>query len=76
LDYSTLSPIDLVPGFIPLAGQLDDIIVALSAILGELKRLPVEKKHAYLSKLGLTIDTIESDLAEQNPYWPIVLHAQ
>lgn len=57
-----ISPIDLIPGFIPVLGQLDDIIVALSALLRELKRLPSDKRNEYLGRVNLQIGTIESDL--------------
>jgi len=57
-----LSPIDLIPGIIPVVGQLDDIAIALSALLGALKKIPPDRREEYLKKTGLTIDTIEQDL--------------
>lgn len=58
----TISPIDLVPGFIPVIGQLDDIIIVLSSLLGELKRTPAEKRDEYLSRAGLRMEVIERDI--------------
>lgn len=58
----TVSPIDLVPGIIPVIGQLDDIVIALSALLRELKRLPSSKRDDYLEKVHLRSETIEKDL--------------
>lgn len=57
-----LSPIDLVPGIIPVIGQLDDIAIALSALLRALKRIPPERREEYLQKTGLTMEIIERDL--------------
>lgn len=57
-----ISPIDLVPGFIPVAGQLDDVIVALSALIKVLKRMPAGKRDELLSGAGLRMETLESDL--------------
>jgi len=57
-----ISPIDLVPGFIPVVGQLDDIIVALSALIKVLKRMPADKRNRVLASAGLRIETLDSDL--------------
>jgi len=57
-----VSPIDLVPGIIPVVGQLDDIAIALSALVGALKKIPPERRNEYLSKTGLSMEVIERDL--------------
>jgi len=57
-----VSPIDLVPGVLPVVGQVDDIMVALSALLRVLKRLPPERRADLLSSAGLRLETLEYDL--------------
>lgn len=57
-----ISPIDLIPGLIPVVGQLDDVIVALSALLKVLKQMPSDRRSDLLSRAGLRIESIESDL--------------
>lgn len=57
-----ISPIDLIPGFIPVLGQLDDIIVALAVLIKILKELPSSERNAYLDKFTITLEMIETDL--------------
>ncbi|MGE5579428.1 MAG: YkvA family protein [Bacillota bacterium] len=57
-----VSPVDLVPGVIPVVGQVDDIMVALSTLLRVLKRLPSDRRTELLSSAGLRLETLESDL--------------
>lgn len=57
-----VSPIDLVPGIIPVVGQLDDIIFALAALVKVLKRMPPDKRDNVLSRVGLRMETLDSDL--------------
>lgn len=57
-----VSPIDLIPGFIPVLGQLDDIIVALAVLIKVLKEILPPERNAYLEKFELTLETIERDL--------------
>ena len=54
-----VSPIDLVPGVIPLVGQLDDLAIALAAIRLALAGLKPEVRAEKLAAAGLT----ERDLA-------------
>jgi uncharacterized membrane protein YkvA (DUF1232 family) len=54
-----VSPIDVVPGIIPLVGQLDDLLVVLLALRIALSGLPVERRLAHLEASGMT----EADLA-------------
>jgi hypothetical protein len=57
------SPVDLVPGIIPLLGQLDDIAVALLAIRFALAGLDAERRHAVLAGAGLAEEDLMRDLA-------------
>lgn len=58
-----VSPIDLVPGFIPLVGQLDDIAVALVAIHVALRGLDEESQREHLQAVGLDAEVLDRDLA-------------
>ena len=58
-----LSPIDLVPGLIPVAGQLDDAYVLLYGLRKCLTTMPAEIANAHLADAGLSIDTIDEDIA-------------
>ena len=57
-----VSPIDLVPGFIPVAGQLDDAVAVLLAIRLALDGLPASEREATLAAAGLEPDAIDQDL--------------
>ena len=57
------SPIDLVPGIIPLAGQLDDAAVTLIGLRFALRGLPAPEQAAHLSAVGLAGGDIDTDLA-------------
>ncbi len=61
LGYS-ISPIDAVPGIIPVIGQMDDLAVVLIALRWILRSLPEERAGAYLSQSGLDMQTVEADL--------------
>ena len=58
-----VSPLDLVPGIIPVAGQLDDLYVVLAALRQALRMTPEEVGAEYVERYGLDIDTIDGDLA-------------
>jgi uncharacterized membrane protein YkvA (DUF1232 family) len=57
-----VSPIDLVPGFIPVAGQLDDVAVAIVAIRLALNGMPPAARAERLRKAGLTQRDLDADL--------------
>lgn len=57
-----LSPIDLVPGIIPVAGQLDDLLVALAAIRVALDGLKPEVRAQKLAAVGLAQTDLDDDL--------------
>jgi uncharacterized membrane protein YkvA (DUF1232 family) len=56
------SPIDLVPGLIPVVGQLDDIAVALATLRFALAGLDAERRHLHLEAVGLGDDDLAHDL--------------
>ena len=58
-----VSPIDLIPGFIPLIGQMDDITVTLWALRAALRRLPPAVSAEHLAATGLTAGQLDEDLA-------------
>lgn len=57
-----VSPIDLIPGFIPLIGQMDDLAVTLWAVRAALRRLPPEIAAEHLTACGITEAQLDDDL--------------
>ncbi len=57
-----VSPVDLVPGIIPVAGQLDDVLVLLLALRQALRACPPEVAAERLAAAGLTDTSIDDDL--------------
>ena len=57
-----ISPLDPVPGFIPVLGQLDDLAVLLLAVRMALKSAPTEVADRYLAEAGLSWQTLDRDL--------------
>jgi uncharacterized membrane protein YkvA (DUF1232 family) len=58
-----VSPIDLVPGFIPVAGQLDDLAVLLLSLRVALRGRPAAAAEAYLRAARLSAADLDRDLA-------------
>ncbi|HET6380642.1 MAG TPA: YkvA family protein [candidate division Zixibacteria bacterium] len=56
------SPIDLVPGIIPVVGQLDDAAVALLGLRYGLRGLPAAERAALLARTGITAADLDEDL--------------
>jgi uncharacterized membrane protein YkvA (DUF1232 family) len=56
-----VSPIDLIPGIIPVVGQLDDLAIALAAIRLALDGLRPEVRAERLAAAGLTQADIADD---------------
>lgn len=57
-----ISPIDLVPGIIPVVGQLDDVVVALGAIKIALNGLKPEFRAETLAAANLSQGDLDTDL--------------
>lgn len=57
-----VSPIDLVPGFIPVAGQLDDAAAILIAIGVALRSMQPHERAAVLAEAGIQAEDIDEDL--------------
>lgn len=57
-----ISPIDLVPGFIPVAGQLDDAAAILIAIGVALRSMQPAERAAVLAAAGIEASDIDEDL--------------
>jgi uncharacterized membrane protein YkvA (DUF1232 family) len=57
-----LSPIDLVPGIVPVLGQLDDLAAVLLALRFALRGLPGPAADAVLANAGLSRTLLARDL--------------
>jgi uncharacterized membrane protein YkvA (DUF1232 family) len=56
-----ISPVDLVPGIIPVFGQLDDLLIALAAIRVALSGLNPQQRFDMLTAAGLSDDDLSTD---------------
>jgi uncharacterized membrane protein YkvA (DUF1232 family) len=56
------SPVDLVPGVIPIAGQLDDLAVAIGALKFALAGLDADRRREHLDAVGLEDHHLVEDL--------------
>ena len=57
-----ISPIDLVPGIIPIAGQMDDLAALLLAIRFAVRMTPKEVAFPHLERAGITAQQVDDDL--------------
>ena len=53
----SLAPVDLVPGVVPVFGQLDDLLLPLILIRRALRHCPVVVRNRHLKAEGLTLAT-------------------
>jgi uncharacterized membrane protein YkvA (DUF1232 family) len=58
----TISPIDAIPGFIPVAGQLDDLLVLLFALREALIFCPPALADEHLTRLNLKEPGVDADI--------------
>lgn len=58
-----LSPIDLVPGIIPILGQLDDLAVLIGGLKLVLRTIPPAIGIDHLQRVGLSARDVDEDLA-------------
>lgn len=58
-----VSPIDLIPGVIPVAGQLDDLYVVLTGLQQAIRVTPGAVVDEHVAAAGLHRETISNDLA-------------
>lgn len=58
----SVSPIELIPGIIPIAGQLDNLIVMLRCMKKVLKSSDAEVREKYLKEADVTLEEIDEDI--------------
>jgi uncharacterized membrane protein YkvA (DUF1232 family) len=56
------SPIDLIPGIVPVLGQIDDLAVAMLAIRLALNALEPGRRQMHLAAAGLSDEALHDDL--------------
>lgn len=61
IGYAVL-PFDLLPGIIPVVGQLDDLAALLLGIRTALRGCSAEVSQAHLERVGLSDTAIDADL--------------
>lgn len=61
LGYAVL-PFDLLPGIIPVVGQLDDLTVLVGGLRAVLRSCPRDVALEHLSRAGLSFAVLDADL--------------
>jgi uncharacterized membrane protein YkvA (DUF1232 family) len=56
------SPIDLIPGIVPVLGQIDDLAIAMLAIRLALNALEPSRRQMHLAAAGLSDEALHDDL--------------
>jgi hypothetical protein len=57
-----VSPVDLVPGIIPVVGQLDDVAIVLAALRFALGGLDEDARRVHLDTVGVAEKDLSDDL--------------
>lgn len=57
-----ISPIELVPGFIPVVGQVDDLVIVLSILKRVLRSNQSKLVQDLLLRQGLSLEIIDEDI--------------
>jgi uncharacterized membrane protein YkvA (DUF1232 family) len=70
-----VSPVDLIPGFIPVLGQIDDLAVALWALRRTLRAMPADVAATHLDRHGLTWEMLDGDLGRVGRSGRIMMRA-
>lgn len=55
------SPVDFIPGVVPVLGQLDDLLATLIALNSALAHAPREVVEPHLKDSGLSFETVGED---------------
>lgn len=58
----SVSPIDLVPGIIPVAGQLDNLLIMLRSLKKVLGASDEKVRAKFLGEAGITLEEIDEDI--------------
>lgn len=58
----SVSPIELIPGIIPVAGQLDNLLIILRCLKKVLEASDKEVRMKYIQESGITIEEIDEDI--------------
>lgn len=61
IGYAVL-PFDLLPGIIPIIGQLDDLAALLLGLRAALEGCPPEAARMHLTRVGLSETAVDADL--------------
>jgi uncharacterized membrane protein YkvA (DUF1232 family) len=56
-----VSPVDVIPGIIPVVGQLDDLLIAVIALRFALRALPAPQRERHLIEARLSEATLAAD---------------
>src|SRR5438105_10169268 len=59
-----VNPLDIIPDFIPVLGQLDDIAVTLLVLDAFIKSVPAEVVDEHLARISRNEDDLRHDLVE------------